>query len=229
MLVPDSRTVGAAATNNTFLNASTLGMFLWDLLYRARAKKNVRKSSLQSRPFLETESRIPLSAISQSYSRKKLSKTKSKNVYDVTDNTIPQSLMEESLPVVHDRLPDPELWKKIDEKLKKQEKSNLLISEKLKFGDTTETKLSEAKIEDGLIQKLKISGLLKRQKRGLPTHPELEGVLRRRQLYCRTGYHIQIMPNGQVTGTDKDHNRYGKCDFTEYYVYGQIREWHLKQ
>ena len=96
--------------------------------------------------------------------------------------------------MVHDRLPDPEAWKKFQD------------MEDIEEGDYD---VADDDVIDVTDDKFDLEDAFTRERRHTFGGANTK-LTRRYQLYARTGYHIQIMPDGTVSSTMKDHDTYGK-------------------
>ena len=215
MFVSSSESAHANNLNSVFSTASTLSSLLWAAIARLSGRNVDRTFSPNIRVNTLENSMSRLSIPKSELIRRKNKLVKLKNIYKQNSQSIPQGILQDSIPIVHDRLPDPHLWSIIDDKLEKQEKNKIFPSKtKSSYDERKLTRVNSLSRKNQVVtSKRNDLKLRRRTRRSLTTHTELEGVLRRRQLYCRTGYHIQILPNGKVVGTSKDHDRYGKLKF----------------
>uniref|UniRef100_F6Y3G3 Fibroblast growth factor n=1 Tax=Ciona intestinalis TaxID=7719 RepID=F6Y3G3_CIOIN len=180
-----SSNVPQSATGTNFLSSLLLAA-----VARARGKAVTGQSPPESpSSVLESSMSRTEAAKVQSVFSAKLGRARRKNSLSV-DSSTPQKLTEETMPVVHDRLPDLSLWSKIDEELKEQEKSSA----------------------NGLL-----SSTSARSKRntGMSAYDydTQETTMRRRMLYCKNGFNLQILRNGRISGTQESHNQYAVLEF----------------
>ncbi|XP_076811284.1 uncharacterized protein LOC143456445 [Clavelina lepadiformis] len=197
--------------NSAFSATSTLGSLLVAAIARARGKRSTANET-HSKPSDAIEgsmSRMPVRSW-----RKPGSDRKSES-HDAGKESLPQRLSEESMPVVHDRLPDLSLWNKIDEDLREKEtkmKTEDNVQQKPTKVHTKTTRKVRRSRTSTLKDEKGSSKSLSRRKRQIVGLAELGSVIYF-QLYCSTGFHIQLLQNGRVTGTRSNNDKFAILEF----------------
>ena len=208
-------TVNSSVSGSLFSIAYTVGSLLWAAIARIKGSVTDRFSVSEFPPLLQeipmSRSRIP---IDQAMADRRFYRRRSTNKSTYSVATVPQRLFNDSIPVIHDSFPDPILWNRIEENLILQEEKVFRKNPNLSKTNLKRTMPITSKQNVRTIShsssKQYFSKSRSRHKRSVRIFQNLEGVFRRRQLYCQTGYHLQVLPNGRVAGTAKDHDKYGK-------------------
>jgi len=204
-------TASSSVSESAFSIPYTLGFLLWAAIARAKGSVVDRSTVSRSPPLLQ---KIPMyrMSISQILSERAFHqrRTTKETTYSV-NSPLQRLYYDDTIPIIHHSFPDPVLWKRIE--------NDLVAQEKKVFKNSSNFSKTNFKMTVNFTSKTKsnskqyFSKSRSRHKRSVRISKNLEGVFRRRQLYCRTGYHLQILPNGRVVGTEKDHNKYGKFGF----------------
>nr|BAB88673.1 fibroblast growth factor 9/16/20 [Ciona savignyi] len=184
-----SSNVPQAATGTNFLSSLLLAA-----VARARGKVIAGHSQIEA-PSSGLENSMPRieAAKVRSLFPAKLGRRRRQPSSLESNSPVPQKLTEDTMPVVHDRFPDLTLWKKIEDDMKVQEK-------KLSLGLPSHSQNTRSKRN--------IYPFMQKYDKDTP-----QVTMRRKMLYCKNGYNIQILPNGRISGTQESHSEYAVLEF----------------